>query len=93
MKHGNSGMKATVDEIVKHIVFRQGQSQPNAVKPQDCGNSVLGPARCFLVDFMTQRTMINSGDRKQQRNFTEAQKSTAKQTAQHAVKKSFDPPR
>ncbi|GFV47324.1 hypothetical protein TNCV_4829801 [Trichonephila clavipes] len=41
------GIKATVDGMETHILSRQGQSQTNAVKAQDYGNSVLGPTWCF----------------------------------------------
>ncbi|GFW28607.1 hypothetical protein TNCV_2317551 [Trichonephila clavipes] len=40
-------IKGTVDGIATHILSLQGQSQINAVKAQDYGNNVLGPARCF----------------------------------------------
>ncbi|GFY04664.1 hypothetical protein TNCV_419201 [Trichonephila clavipes] len=36
------GIKATVYEIVAHILSRQDQSQTKAVKAQYCGNNVLG---------------------------------------------------
>ncbi|GFU93363.1 uncharacterized protein TNCV_1860931 [Trichonephila clavipes] len=39
--HIKAGIKATVDGMATHILFRQGQIQTNAVKAQDYGNSVL----------------------------------------------------
>ncbi|GFU85342.1 uncharacterized protein TNCV_2386471 [Trichonephila clavipes] len=47
--------------MATHILSRQGQSQTNAAKAQDYDNSVLGPARFLLVDFMPQGATINSG--------------------------------
>ncbi|GFU18188.1 hypothetical protein TNCV_2033381 [Trichonephila clavipes] len=41
--------------MVGHILSRQGQSQTNAVKAQDYGNSVLGPARCFAGGLVPQK--------------------------------------
>ncbi|GFV28970.1 hypothetical protein TNCV_619121 [Trichonephila clavipes] len=63
----------------------------NAVKAQDCGNSVLRPAWCFTGGLYA--TMSNDQLRCLLRNSTEAPKSIAKQTARHAVKRCFAPPR
>ncbi|GFY19678.1 hypothetical protein TNCV_4648501 [Trichonephila clavipes] len=80
------GIKAIVDGITTHILFRQGQSQTNAVKAQDYGISVLGSARRFAGELHASR------NNDQLSNCTEAPKSIAKQTVRHAVKICFAPP-
>ncbi|GFV41178.1 HTH_48 domain-containing protein [Trichonephila clavipes] len=85
------GIKATVDEMATHILSRQDQSQTNAVKVQDYGNSVLRPARCFTGELYATRN--NDQLRCLLHNCTDALKSIAKQTAWHAVKRCFAPPR
>ncbi|GFQ98368.1 hypothetical protein TNCT_60431 [Trichonephila clavata] len=68
-------IKATVDEMAKHFLPREGQSQTKAVKAQD----VLGPAQCFAGGLYATR---NSDQlRCLLRNSTEVPKSIAKQTA------------
>ncbi|GFU49639.1 hypothetical protein TNCV_3646841 [Trichonephila clavipes] len=58
----HAGIKGTVDGIATHILSRHDQSQTNAVKAQDYGNSILGPARCFAGGlYMPQGTTVNSG--------------------------------
>ncbi|GFR30198.1 hypothetical protein TNCT_460831 [Trichonephila clavata] len=79
------GIKATVDGIATHILSRQGQSQTNAVKAQDYGNSVLGTVRCFAGGLHATRERNNDELRCLLRNSTEAPKSIAKQTAWHAI--------
>ncbi|GFV46597.1 hypothetical protein TNCV_4071 [Trichonephila clavipes] len=74
-----------------HILFRQGQRQTNAVKAQDYKNSVPGPARCFAGGLYATRN--NDQLRYLLRHSTEASKGIAKQTARHAVKRCFAPPR
>ncbi|GFT08538.1 uncharacterized protein TNCV_5024371 [Trichonephila clavipes] len=54
------GIKATVGGMSTHIFSRQGQIQAKAAKAQDYGNSVLGPAGCFVGGLMPQGTTINS---------------------------------
>ncbi|GFU91186.1 hypothetical protein TNCV_4925161 [Trichonephila clavipes] len=85
------GIKATVYVMATHILFRQGQSQTNAVKAQDYGNSVLEPTRCFTGGLDATRN-----------NYqlicllcisTVALKSIAKQTVWYAVRRCFAPPR
>ncbi|GFT87460.1 hypothetical protein TNCV_641701 [Trichonephila clavipes] len=59
--------------------LRQDQSQTNAVKAQDYGNSILGPARCFAGGLYATR---NNGQlRCLLRNSMEAQKSIAKRSS------------
>ncbi|GFT94640.1 hypothetical protein TNCV_1990671 [Trichonephila clavipes] len=70
------GIKATVDGMATHILSRQSERQTNAVKAQDYGNSVLGPARCFARSFYATRN--NDQLRYLLRNSTEAPKSIAK---------------
>ncbi|GFU04010.1 hypothetical protein TNCV_3214741 [Trichonephila clavipes] len=85
------GIKGTVDGIATHILSLPGESQVNAVKAQDYGNNVLGPARCFAGGLYATR---NNGQlRCLLRHSTEASKSIAKQTVWHAVKRRFAPPR
>ncbi|GFX72952.1 hypothetical protein TNCV_2813921 [Trichonephila clavipes] len=81
------GIKTTVEEMAMRILSCQGQT--NAVKAQDYGNSVLGPARCFAGGLNT--TGNNVQLRLLLRNSTKSPKSIAKQTARHAVKRCFAP--
>ncbi|GFT33572.1 hypothetical protein TNCV_4381591 [Trichonephila clavipes] len=81
-------IKAIVDGMVTHILSRQGQSQTNAIKTQDYGNSVLG---CFAGGLYATRS--NDQLSCLLCNSTEAPKSIAKQMAWHAVKRCFVPPR
>ncbi|GFX91024.1 hypothetical protein TNCV_2283161 [Trichonephila clavipes] len=85
------GIKARVDGIATHILSRQGQSQTIAAKAQDYSNSVLEPARCFAGGLYATRN--NDQLRCLLRNSKEAPKSIAKQTAWHAIKRCFAPPR
>ncbi|GFY30962.1 uncharacterized protein TNCV_1629351 [Trichonephila clavipes] len=78
MKYGvtyHPGIKATVNGMATHIFSRQGQRQINAVKAQDYGNSVLGPARCFSGELYATRD--NDQLRYLLHNSTEAPKSIA----------------
>ncbi|GFU45954.1 hypothetical protein TNCV_5102521 [Trichonephila clavipes] len=85
------GIKATVDGMA-HILSRQGQSQTNAVKAQEYGNSVLGLARCF-VGGLIKAKRNNDQLRCLLRKSRETLKSLAKQTARHAVERCLAPPR
>ncbi|GFW83696.1 hypothetical protein TNCV_668091 [Trichonephila clavipes] len=85
------GIKPTKDGRTTHILSCQGQSQTNSVKAQDYGNSVLGLARRFAVRLYATRN--NDQLRSLLRKSTVAPKSIAKQTARHAVKRCFAPPR
>ncbi|GFV72423.1 histone-lysine N-methyltransferase SETMAR [Trichonephila clavipes] len=87
----HSGIKATVYRIVTHILSYQGQSQTNAVKFQDYGNSFLGLAWCCAGGLYATRN--NDKLRCILRKSTEALKSIAKQTVRYAVKRCFAPPR
>ncbi|GFS70380.1 hypothetical protein TNCV_4157951 [Trichonephila clavipes] len=69
------GIKATVHGMAGHILYRQDQSQTRAVKAQDYGNSVLGPARCFADGLYATRN-----NDQLRCNSTEALKSIAKRT-------------
>ncbi|GFW10548.1 hypothetical protein TNCV_893431 [Trichonephila clavipes] len=84
-------MKAATDGMATHILSRQGQTQTYAIKAKDYGNSAMGPARCFSGGLYA--TKNNDQLRCILRNSTEAPKSIAKQTARHAVKSCFAPPR
>ncbi|GFW43227.1 hypothetical protein TNCV_1349901 [Trichonephila clavipes] len=75
----------------RHILSRQGQSQTNAIRAQGFDNSVLGPARCFAGGLYATRN--NDQLRCLLRDSTEAPKSIEKQTARHAVRRCFAPPR
>ncbi|GFU69403.1 hypothetical protein TNCV_3887211 [Trichonephila clavipes] len=77
------GNKATVDGMATHILFRQGQSQTNAVKVQDYGNNVLGPTWCFSGGLYATRS--NDQLKCLQRNSKAAPNSIAEQTKLHAV--------
>ncbi|GFX34577.1 hypothetical protein TNCV_3658151 [Trichonephila clavipes] len=85
------GIKATVYEMATHIFIRQGQNQTKAVKAQDYGNSVLGPARCFAGGLYATRSSDQL--RCLLRNSTKAPKIIAKQTAWLAVKRFIAPSR
>ncbi|GFT41745.1 hypothetical protein TNCV_4708041 [Trichonephila clavipes] len=85
------GIKATVYEMVTHILSHQVHSQTNAVKAQGYGNSVLEPAWCIAGGLNATRN--NAQLRCLLRNSTEAPKSIAKQTVRHAVERCFAPPR
>ncbi|GFW20202.1 hypothetical protein TNCV_1855261 [Trichonephila clavipes] len=65
------------------------KSKPNK-HYQDNGNSFLGLAWCFAGGLYAPRN--NDQLRCLLSNFTEAPKSIAKQTAQHAVNRFFTPP-
>ncbi|GFT90006.1 hypothetical protein TNCV_4592981 [Trichonephila clavipes] len=84
-------IKATVFLMATHILSHQGQSQTNAVKAPDYGNSALGLARCFAGGLYGTRN--NNQLRCLLRNYMEAPKSIAKETAWHAAKRCFAPPR
>ncbi|GFS79822.1 hypothetical protein TNCV_750131 [Trichonephila clavipes] len=77
--------------MVTHILSRQGKIQSNAVKAQDYGNCVLGPARCFSGELYAIRN--NDQIRCLLRNSTDARRSIAKQTMRYAVRRCFAPPR
>ncbi|GFW59993.1 hypothetical protein TNCV_4864481 [Trichonephila clavipes] len=64
--------------MATHVLSRQGQSQTNAVKAQDYGNSVLGPVRCFAGGHYATRN--NDKLKCLLSNSTEAPKDIAKQT-------------
>ncbi|GFQ95812.1 hypothetical protein TNCT_540671 [Trichonephila clavata] len=85
------GIKAAVAGMATHILSHQGHSQRNAVIAQDYGNSVLGLALCFAGELYSTRNNDQLGCLLH--NYTEALKSVAKQTARHAVKRCFAPPR
>ncbi|GFV11175.1 histone-lysine N-methyltransferase SETMAR [Trichonephila clavipes] len=51
------GIKATVDGMATHILYRQDQSQTNAVKAQNYGNSVLTQG---LTSLTSSREFIES---------------------------------
>ncbi|GFW86772.1 hypothetical protein TNCV_2809271 [Trichonephila clavipes] len=72
----DSGITATVDVMTTHILSHQGQSQTNAVKEQDNGNSVLGPVLCFAGGLYTRRNNVQL--RSLPYNSTEASKSITK---------------
>ncbi|GFT63562.1 hypothetical protein TNCV_870291 [Trichonephila clavipes] len=59
----------------------------NAVKTQDYGKSVVGPARCFAGGLHATRN--NDQLRGLLHNSTEAPQSITKQTTRHAVKRCF----
>ncbi|GFU43387.1 mariner Mos1 transposase [Trichonephila clavipes] len=59
--------------MATHILFRQGQSQTNAVKAQDYGNIVLGLAWCFAGGLNTTRN--NDQPRCLLRNSTKLQRA------------------
>ncbi|GFX17745.1 hypothetical protein TNCV_475451 [Trichonephila clavipes] len=83
------GIKATIDGMITHIIFRQGQDQTNAAKVQDYGNS--GKAWCFFGGLYATRN--NDQLRCLLYNSTEAPKSIVKQLVRPSVKRCFDPPR
>ncbi|GFW77135.1 hypothetical protein TNCV_2725651 [Trichonephila clavipes] len=76
--------------MATHILSRQGQNLRNAVRAQDYGNCVLGPARCFAGGLYATRN--NDQLRFLLRNSTDVPKSMARPTAKHAVKRCFASP-
>ncbi|GFT05592.1 hypothetical protein TNCV_1044621 [Trichonephila clavipes] len=85
------GIKANVNGMTAHILSCEGQSQTNAVKAQDYGNSVQEPARGFANGLHAIRN--NDQLRCLLCNSMEAPKRIAKQMARYAVKRCFAPPR